>query len=416
MEKTTQISVKQPFTAPWASFVLCAVAYTFGGTASTLMATYLPVAVPQLLGKATADPEIGAVGAWVSAAFLYGWMAGGLLFGPIADRIGRVRALMMATGLCGMAMLATAFVPSVPTLIIARILTGAGVGGILLVATVYIAEVWPARSRPVAIGVLSTMFPVGLIGTGALVGGITNWQSAFFIGIIPAITAGLIGWLLPESTVWRGGQAAFGKNTATALQSPRPNAARLFDAENHPNVLAGAVIFGSVLIGLWGIFSWIPTWVQSLLPAGQSGQVERGITLLLLGGGGILGSIASGFLVSRLGPRRTLLFTFASCMLACGLLFLTNQTFSPVVYAELALLSLFFGISQGSLSSYVPDLFPAEIRATASGFCFNIGRLFTATSVLFVGAMVVALGGYGNALTVFSAGFAVAFMVIFMRK
>ena len=404
--ETTQILVKQPVTTPWFGFALCAVAYSFGGTASTLMATYLPVAVPQLLGKAATEAEIGAVSAWVSAAFLYGWMAGGLLFGPIADRIGRVRALTVATAMCGLAMLATASVPLVLTLIIARILTGAGVGGILLVATVYIAEVWPAQSRPVAIGVLSTMFPVGLIGTGALVGGITNWKSAFFIGIIPVVMAGLIGWLLPESGVWKAG-----KNTVTALQSPR-----LFDAANRPNVLAGAVIFGSVLIGLWGIFSWIPTWVQSLLPAGQSGQTERSITFLLLGGGGILGSLLSGFLVSRLGPRRTLLLTFACCMLACGLLFLTNQTFSPVVYGELALLSLFFGISQGSLSSYVPDLFPAEIRATASGFCFNIGRLFTATSVLFVGAMVVALGGYGNALTVFSAGFAVAFVVIWLRR
>ena len=396
---------------PWFGFMLCAVAYLFGGTASTLMATYLPVAVPQLLSKAATEAEIGAVGAWVSAAFLYGWMAGGLLFGPIADRIGRVRALTVATALCGLAMLATAFVPSIALLLVVRILTGAGVGGILLVATVYVAEVWPAKSRPVAIGILSTMFPVGLIGTGALVSGITDWESAFFIGIIPIIMAGLIGWLLPESAVWYAEKNAF-----TSLQSPKPNAARLFDAENHPNVLAGAVIFGSVLIGLWGIFSWIPTWVQSLLPTGQSGQTERGVTMLLLGGGGIIGSVLSGFFVSRLGPRQTLLVTFAGCIAGSGLLFLTNQTFSPVIYGELALLSLFFGISQGSLSSYVPDLFPAEIRATATGFCFNIGRLFTATSVLFVGAMVVALGGYGNALTVFSAGFAIAFVVIFMRR
>lgn len=416
-----QIPVRQLITTPWVSFVLCAIAYLFGGTASTLMATYLPVAVPQLLGEAATEAEIGPVSAWISAAFLYGWMTGGLIFGPIADRIGRVRALALATAMCGLAMLATAFVPSVSTLIIARILTGAGVGGILLVATVYIAEVWPPKSRPVAIGVLSTMFPVGLIGTGALVGGIIHWQSAFFVGIIPVVMAGLIGWLLPESAVWQTR-----KNAGTALQSPepsaarpsaaRPNAARLFDAKNRPNLLAGALIFGSVLIGLWGIFSWIPTWVQSLLPAGQSGQAERGVTMLLLGGGGIIGSILSGFLVSRLGPRQTLLITFAGCIAGSGLLFLTNQTFSPVVYGELALLSLFFGISQGSLSSYVPDLFPAEIRATASGFCFNIGRLFTATSVLFVGAMVVGLGGYGNALTVFSAGFMVAFVVIFMRR
>jgi predicted MFS family arabinose efflux permease len=193
----------------------------------------------------------------------------------------------------------------------------------------------------------------------------------------------------------------------------KPN---LFSTENRSNLISGTIIFGSVLIGLWGIFSWLPTWIQSLLPLGESGQTERGITMMLLGVGGILGGVASGFLVTRLGPRPTLLLTFTGCICACGLLFLTNQSFSPVIYAEVALLSLFFGISQGSLSSYVPTLFPVSIRATATGFCFNIGRLFTATAVLSVGTLTVALGGIGNALVVFSAAFMIAFGAVCFRK
>ncbi|GAB4011356.1 MFS transporter [Spirosoma migulaei] len=405
--ETIQLPVdqEQRLKLPWGSFILCIVAYLFGGTASTLMATYLPVAIPQLLGGTASPDELGKVGSWVSAAFLYGWMIGGFLFGPLADRFGRVRALVFATALCGGAMLATTTVPNEYVLFLLRALTGAGVGGILLVSTVYISEVWPVRSRPVVLGVLATAFPVGIVATGGLASGFSDWRLAFGIGLVPLLVAVLIWILLPESVMWQQGRPQ---------TQVRP--ASLFSAENKSNVISGAIIFGSVLIGLWGIFSWIPTWVQSLLPLGQTGQAERGITMMLLGMGGILGGIASGFLVAQFGARQTLLFTFAGCILACSLLFLTNQSFSPVIYGELALVSLFFGISQGSLSSYVPTLFSASIRATATGFCFNIGRLFTATLVLFVGSLTTALGGIGNALVLFSTAFLIAFVAVYLKS
>ncbi|GAB4051691.1 MFS transporter [Spirosoma litoris] len=404
--ETAQISVNQEqhTRLPWEAFSLCMVAYLFGGTASTLMATYLPVAIPQLLGGHASPDELGEIGAWVSAAFLYGWMIGGFLFGPLADTVGRVRALVLATALCGGAMLATTVVPNEYVLLLLRALTGAGVGGILLISTVYLSEVWPAQSRPVALGVLATAFPVGIVATGGLASNFSDWRVAFSIGVLPVAISILIALFLPESASWQQGR-----------NQTKTHTDKLFNSENKVNVISGAIIFGSVLIGLWGIFSWIPTWVQSLLPAGQTGQTERGITMMLLGMGGILGGVAAGFLVARLGPRQTLLFTFGGCILACGLLFLTNSTFSPVVYGELALLSLFFGISQGSLSSYVPTLFPATIRGTATGFCFNVGRLFTATAVLFIGALTAGLGGIGNALVVFSAAFLIAFGAIYLK-
>jgi hypothetical protein len=65
-------------------------------------------------------------------------------------------------------------------------------------------------------------------------------------------------------------------------------------------------------------------------------------------------------------------------------------------------MAVFFGISQGALSVYIPELFPAAVGAAATGFCFNVGRLFTATAVFFVGALVSWLGGYGNTLFIFS--------------
>jgi hypothetical protein len=98
------------------------------------------------------------------------------------------------------------------------------------------------------------------------------------------------------------------------------------------------------------------------------------------------------------------------------LLFKTNTQFSAITYLEIVMLAFMFGISQGLLSSYIPLLFPVAIRATATGFCFNIGRVFTTAVVFFVGALVTVLGGYGNSLFTFSFIFLLGFLFLFFSK
>ena len=87
-----------------------------------------------------------------------------------------------------------------------------------------------------------------------------------------------------------------------------------------------------------------------------------------------------------------------------------------MIYAEIALLALFFGASQGILSAYIPPLFPTALRSTATGFCFNIGRVITATAVLFVGLLVNTLGSFGNALFIFSSVFFIGLMAVIFFK
>ncbi|MEZ0542510.1 MFS transporter [Fibrella arboris] len=391
-------------TADWLAFGLCAVSYLLGGTASTLMATFLPVVVPELLGNKSGAAELGDVGAYISASFLYGWMTGGLVFGFVSDRIGRAKAVAFATALYGVSMLATTMVPNWPSLLLCRFLTGAGVGGVLLLTTVYISEIWPARNRAVVLGVLAVMFPVGIVATGGLNVGQVLWRQAFGLGHIPVLIALCMLIKLPESASWQRQQRSVNQAKSVA-----------WTTADRANLLTGVLVFGAVLVGLWGTFSWIPTWVQTLLPPGQTGQRERGLTMMLLGMGGIVGGLFSGMLLNRFGSRRTLLMTFVGCAGGCGLLFLTNSQFSPIIYAETAFVALFFGISQGALSSIIPALFPVRIRATAAGISFNIGRFFTGTAVFFVGTMVAGLGGFGNALLVFSVAFLIALVAVWVR-
>jgi hypothetical protein len=107
---------------------------------------------------------------------------------------------------------------------------------------------------------------------------------------------------------------------------------------------------------------------------------------------------------------------FAGCFLFTFLLFKLNTSFSTVTYIEMILLAFFFGISQGALAVYIPQIFPTAIRASATGFCFNIGRLFTGVVVFFIGALVTVLGGYGNAIFIFSFVFVIGFATTFISK
>ncbi|MDX1906411.1 MAG: MFS transporter [Bacteroidia bacterium] len=382
----------------WLLLGLSTVVYLLGGTAATLISVYLPGVVADLLGDNTPE-RLNQYGPYLNAAFLYGMTAGGLTLGILSDRIGRVRSLAVSAAGYGLFTCLMVSVSSWQMLVLYRFMAGMGVAGVLLISTVFISEVWPVRSRAVVQGLLSLMFPVGIVLTGVLNVQIADWRLAAWLGLVPILAAGLMPLLLRESDVWRQSRTA-----------PPADSGSLFSADNRRQLLFGAVIYGSVLIGLWAVFSWTPTWVNGL--PGTGGQQVQGFTMMIFGLGGIAGGAVSGLLVNRLGLRRVLLMTFGACFCLCCLLFLTHPVFSPRIYVETALLALLFGISQGALSVYVPQLFPSLIRATATGFCFNIGRVFTASAVFFAGWLATALGGFGNAICIFSVFFVVAAITV----
>ncbi|WP_020602355.1 MFS transporter [Spirosoma spitsbergense] len=384
--------------ADWRSFGLCFMAYLLGGTVSTLLSVFLPVILPEF----GADASSGAL---LNAAFIYGWVLGGLGFGLLADRLGRVRAITLATVLVGLFTLASVWATSWPMLAGFRFMAGMGVGGVLVVTTIYLSEIWPEQGRPVVLGLLAMSFPVGIVLAGSLNLLVTQWRQAFYLGLLPLALTLLMAALLPESTHWQTAR----RTGITGTQS-------IWQPQYRTSLVQGSLIFSAVLVGLWAIFSWTPSWVQTLFTHEADARQARGLTMMLFGLGGIVGGAVSGLLVNRLGMRPTLLSTFAGCLLGCWLLFDTNQIFSPVVYAETALLALCFGISQGTLSSFVPLLFPVAIRATATGFCFNVGRVLTATGVFFVGSLVAVFGGLGNTLLFFSLTFALAFVATWFSR
>jgi len=388
-------------------FILCFVSTLFGGIFSMLMSVYLPVAVKDLLGTVTED-TMNKVSAYINSLFIFGWMFGGFTWGLIADRIGRSKSFVCSTACYGLFAVLTGVLPGWPLVSLARFMTGFGIGGVLVTTTILVSECWPDKKRAVALGILSVAIPVGFFAAGAINNLVPNWHGAFQLGFIPLIIAAISLFILPEPAKWNESRKMSRNGTASGQS-------RLFDAVYRKDIFSGSVIFGAMLIGLWAIFSWTPTWVQSLATA-ENADRQRGLAMMILAAGGLTGSFFSGWIVNAIGLRNTMMMCFAACFTLCFVVFKLNHSISVLSFAEIALLAAFFGISQGALAVYIPLLFPTVVRASATGFCFNIGRLFTATVVFFIGALVNFLNGYGNAIFIFSFIFLVGLVATWLAK
>lgn len=385
-------------------FAVCFLSTAFGGAVSTLMSVYLPEVLKDFSDNKTPD-ELNDISAYINSVFVYGWAIGGFTWGIISDRRGRKKSLLYSIGLFGISTVLTGLMNHWWGIFICRFFSGFCMGGILVVTLTLVSEVWPTPGKAIIIGILSIAFPVGIFSAGMINYMVASWRHGFFVGFIPLLIAVISVFFLKDSFAWQEHQAKRSEGVRTSLLSKEMRTPLVF----------GSLIFGLVLIGLWAIFLWLPTWIQSIIMH-SDGHKERGLSMMVLGVGGLVGGFLSGWLVNFAGVRKTLLVCLSVCAFFSFLLFKTNPVFSAVIYAEIIILALFFGVSQGVLSVYIPHLFPVEIRASATGFCLNIGRIFTATAVLFIGILVTTLRGYGNTIFVFSLVFVIGLLILLFTK
>lgn len=387
------------------AFTICYISIMFSGISTILMSVYLPVAVRDLLGTVT-DERMNTISAYINSIFIFGSMFGGFAWGFICDKIGRSKSVVLSTALYGLFTLLTAFSSSWFLTGVYRFITGFGIGGVLVTTNILIAELWPAKKRAIALGIVSAAMPVGFIFAGLMNNIIPEWRNAFLSGIIPLTTA-LIGlFVLSEPESWQIASDSVKDEARTTL----------FSKDYRNNLIEGSVVFGTMLIGLWAVFSWAPTWVQSITSDADKANQLRGTTMIVLSFSGLVGSIVSGWIVNRLGMRHTMTLCFIVSFIMTAVVFKLNHSVTTATFIEMSALTFFFGISQGALSVYIPSLFPTAVRASATGFCFNVGRLFTATVVFFIGALVMFLGGYGNAIFTFSLIFLVGSVFTMLSK
>lgn len=376
-------------------FVCCWLGGIFDGMDSTLMSVALPSAIGELI-HSTDKVQVSQIGSYVGAIFLFGWMLGGVIFGYIGDKFGRVKSMVFSillyavfTGLAGLS-------ENWQQLAFCRFLTGLGIGGELVSIATFLSEVWPERSRAVAVGALITSYQAGVFLSGSINYLLPNWRHTFFVGALPAVLVILLRLTLKESEKWTSHQIPH-----ESLAEQKSHLVELFQPKHLLSLVVGGLTFGGLLMGYWSSLSWIPTWIQSLL-RDNAGATERSIATMLQGLAAIVGCTSAGFLCDWLGRKKTMFISFIGCFLASYLLFMTNSAFSSLVYWQTALLGYFIGLAQATLYIYLPELFNTRIRATGTGFCLNAGRLVTVISVLFVGTLVALFGGYAKAAFAFA--------------
>jgi MFS family permease len=376
-------------------FIGCWLGGMFDGMDSTLMTVVLPSAIGDLV-HSMAPEVIGHYGSLVGSAFLFGWMLGGVLIGMVGDRLGRIRSMILSimlyavfTGLAGLSQ-------TWWQLALCRFLTGLGIGGELVSITTFLAEVWPERSRAIAIGILITSYQAGVLVAGTIVKFIPFWRTVFFIGALPAVLTVFLRLTLRESERWM--------ESKQQMREDYRLLGELFAPEHRRNLAVGAIAFGGLLIGYWASLSWIPAWIQTFFPPSE-GSTQRAVATMWQGSAAVVGCTLAGWSADRIGRIPTIVISYAGCFLSSALLFLTNDHFSDAIYAESAALGFFIGLAQAIMYVYLPELFPTRIRATAVGFCLNAGRLSTAIAVLFVGVIVRALGGFAQSAMLFAGAY-----------
>lgn len=322
---------------------------------------------------------------------------GGLFFGFLADRVGRTRSLMLsilvysiASGACGLS-------STIQQLATLRFILGLGMGGEWTTGAALIAETWPAEHRGKALGLMQSTWAIGeMIAAGvvALFLPRFGWRAVFFVGVLPALIVFWIRRDVPESSIWLAQRET---RKAGSLRL-------LWRKDLRRNGLLATAMNACGMFGYWGLFTWIPAYLS--LPPEQGGRgldlMKTTTWLVIMGIGKWLGYALFGFFADSAGRRRAYV---TYLLVATALVPLYGIATTPLWLLVLGPFVAFFGTGFFSgFSAVASELFPTEIRATAMGLSYNIGRGLSAAAPAIVGLLANRFG-LGSAFFLQAAAF-----------
>jgi MFS family permease len=361
-----------------------------------------PNAVPTLLGLTIGSPEAKkATLLWtgiLTSILLLGWSAGGIIFGQVADRIGRTRTLLLTMLLYALGTATCAFAPNIWVLILCRIVASLGIGGEWAAGAAMVAEVVPEKRRVEAGALLYTSAPMGLfLATWAnfQIAGVffkgapeTSWRYVFLCGLVPAVVAFIVRIFVKEPERWK----------EAAGNAPLPRIRDLFAEDVWPITRSGLLMAIVALIAWWGVNAFIPVVSTGLAQASAKAQaLDRIGTLALVEHwkaratnmfnlGGLLGTLLTIPAAKHLGRRKMFGIYYAASAVAIFVTFGLNLPLEARLYMYFFIGITVFGVF-GSFTYYLPELFPTRLRGTGAGFCYNAGRVIAAGGPFLVGAI-----------------------------
>ncbi len=323
--------------------------------------------------------------AWVTALFLLGAAAGGLVFGWLGDRFGRVRTMAWSI-LCYSAFTGLCYFAAEPWQLAGlRFFAALGMGGEWSLGVALVMECWPEGRRPLLAGAIGAAANVGyvLIALIGLTWQITDhsWRWVMLVGAAPAALTFVIRLFIPESEKWVASRRDVKASPVREIFLP---------GQRKRTILA--IAFASVaLIVTWGIVQWIPVWADQIV--GNKDPQRKVLLQLCSASGAVLGSLLAPIAGGFLGRRVTYFFLCVASIAACQWLFRGMSDFGALFMFATAITGFFTAAFYGWLPLYLPELFPTRMRATGQGLAFNAGRVLAAVGVLNMPWLIQSLGG-----------------------
>ena len=411
VETATVARTRTPFTSNQKrGFFAAYGGWTLDGMDAFIYALVLVPALTELLpasGIAATPVNIGFYGSILFAMFLLGWGLS-MVWGPIGDRIGRVRALMLTilayslfTFMCGL-------VTNVWQLAFLRVLCGIGLGGEQPIGSTFVAEELPEDRRKMAAGVLHTGYYMGFLLASIAnyyIGANYGWRWMFFFGGLPALFIAFIRWGVKESRMWH---EEFG---AGRKERPKMSQAfgTLFSPAYKSRTTVMSMIYTISIIGQWAGSIYVPTAItqialrQGMLAPDAARLASRGAMVLAIGT--VIGCLLAPVLAERFG-RRTAMGMFMGLLAAS-----TAVSFGYVFYMEMDALRTFFvcvfflGLAGANFAMYtlwLPEQYDTSCRASGMGFISSIGRFVGVGMIFLIAAGVNYFGSIGTPIALTS--------------
>ncbi len=327
---------------------------------------------------------------------------GGVLFGILADRWGRTRALSLSILIYSIFTAACGFAQNVTQLAVFRLFLGIGMGGEWASGAALVSETWPAEHRGKALGLMQSCWAIGY-GAAAIVTALIlpryGWRVVFLVGVLPALFTLWIRRRVPEPAMWHRARAESSASATSLRDAFRGN---LFFLTSVLTLMNAATMFA-----WWGLNLWIPAYLS--LPVAQGGiglsTVVMSSFVVAMQIGMWFGYVTFGFVSDRFGRKPTYVVYLVS---ASVLVLMYSLVKSPGALLALGPFVAFFGTGYFSgFGAITAEIYPTTIRATAQGFTYNIGRLASAAAPFVVGA-TAQTRGFGTAFMLTSVAFLIA--------
>ncbi|GMA65594.1 MFS transporter (plasmid) [Alicyclobacillus fastidiosus] len=382
------------------SFVMLAIAHSFHTTLANVVGTM----------------------AW----FLLATGIGGYLLGNIADYIGRKPTILISVFIYGVGTLLCGSSHSLGELNLYRFIVGIAVGGLWSGAASLVSEVWKPEGRAKALAILQTGWSGGNLLAAIFAWNILGanhspeaWRDLFYISSIPALIVFVYCiFFVKESHIWIANKSSIRKNAKSQ------NPLEIFKPQYLRQTLFALIISIFTMIGYWMIITFAPTYLQSILHI-NIGQAP--IFLVWTGIGGIVGYLVYGVLAEKIGRRHSfsLFFFFMVIMVP---VFTFTASHMPLTNGKLVLdggnvftmglVSALVGFGTGYFSGFgawYSELFPTNIRSTASGFCFNFGRVGAIFGIL-AAPHLIKIIGFSLTISIASLTFFLAGILVYTLR